>query len=573
MSQVQQTSGGSLLADRLHATGVKTIFSLAGAGHTHLLLPLEDLGVRIVSTRHESGAVGAADGYARATGEIGVAAIIAEQGLPNAVSPISTAMHAGSPLVVLATRFPDSWVEADGEVPVDHHQMISGVCKWVRTVPSADKLIEYFDTACRIATAGRPGPVVLVIPQNFLMAPCHPSIVELPHVPNPPIVNATDIRKIADMIVAANHPVVLMDSGAVPKKGEEAKVYAALNKFNKDFDVPIFTYGQARGLIPEDNESVLPWPFGQLVLPEIDLLIVVGTRLNMWFGFGRAPRFPENMKTVQIDIEAETIHRNNQVTFGAVGDPATAIQDLALELNDRGFSAGSLRWLDGALAERKALVEERKSGNNKEIHALELIQQVEKNRPKDGIFVGDGADILNWSQALVRIARPRGYLDHHPLGSMGVCLPMALGAAAAERDIATAQNRAPKRTTLLTGDGSLGFYIAELDTIAREGLLLTIIVGNDAQWGTEVHGQRLMTKRTVSTVLDWVDYAKVAQGFGLEAHTVNTRDELNGAIEQAYTDTGPKLVNVRIDPAAGMELKINPQLTFLIFSDLAPPNR
>lgn len=566
-------SAGSILADRIHSKGVKSIFSLAGAGHTHLLLPLEKLGIRIVSTRHESGAVGAADGYARTTGGIGVAAIIAEQGLPNAVTPISTAMHAGSPVVVLATRFPNSWVEAAGEVPVDHHAMVSGLCKWVRTVPSANQLCEYFDAACRIATSGLPGPVVLVIPQNYLAETCTTNLPKMPAaLPIPPKVSADAIAKIAEMVEAAERPALLIDSGAVPVSTHNRGIQTALTRLNQKFGLPIFDYGTARGLIPENTSTILPWPYGQIALPETDLLVVIGARLNMWFGFGRAPRFADTMKVVQIDIEAEAIGRNGPVSFGAVGAPDTAVSDLADALEHRGYQSGDVSWLRRALANRENLIEARRTNDQNAIHALELVDQIESHRPKMGVFVGDGADILNWSQALIRIARPRGYMDHHPLGSMGIGLPLALGAAAAERDLAGAEGRAPQRTTLLTGDGSIGFYIAELDTIAREQLPLTIIVGNDSQWGTEVHGQRLMTKQTVSTELELVDYAKVAQGFGFSAQTVDDRRNLKPAMAEAYSGEGPQLVDVRIDRDAGMELKTNPGLSFLIFSDLAPPD-
>lgn len=144
-------------------------------------------------------------------------------------------------------------------------------------------------------------------------------------------------------------------------------------------------------------------------------------------------------------------------------------------------------------------------------------------------------------------------------------------AAAAERDPALTEGREPARTTLLTGDGSIGFYIAELDTIAREELPLTIIVGNDGQWGTEVHGQRLMTGRTVNTKIGVGNYADIAAGMGLRGYTVDDASALEPALRNAYEGDGPSLVDIRIDPEAGAALKTNPLLSFLIFSDLAPP--
>lgn len=570
---METETAGAQLAKRVAACGVETVFSLAGAGHTHFLLPLREIGVRIVGTRHETGAVGAADGYARATGGLGVAAIIAEQGLPNAVAPISTAFHHGTPMVVLMTRFPDSWVEAAGEYAVDHHALIKPICKWVRTVPSSDKLVEYFDTATRIARSGRPGPVVLVIPQDFLAQPAVSEVIRAtPSVPFPAAPNQELLKQAVALISDAKRPAILVDSGLLDQDTGGAEAGAALQSLNTEMGFPVFEYGSARGVIPENQGSVLPWPFAQTALKEIDLLIVAGARLNMWYGFGRKPRFPDGMKVIQFDTEAAEIGRNQAVTLGSASDPAASLAELAKLLQQGQATSHSADWLQEALAARHAAIEPLASRGEDKIHALELIKALEHHRPKDGIFVADGADILNWSYALVRIARVRGYMDHHPLGSMGMSLPLALGAAAAERDLAAREGRPPVRTTLLTGDGSIGFYLAEMDTIVREKLPLTIVVGNDGQWGTEVHGQRLMTGQTVNTELGVGDYGQIARGFGMHGLTVDHASDLDTALSRAFGTEGPALVDIRIDPAAGSALKTDPNLSFLIFSDLAPPS-
>jgi acetolactate synthase I/II/III large subunit len=562
----ETVKGGRLLAEQLAAAGVETIFSLAGAGHTHLLIALEDLGVRIIGTRHETGAVGAADGYARASGKVGVAAIIAEQGLPNAITPIQTAFLYGSPVVVLVTRFPQSWLESAGEIPVDHHALLAPITKWTRTVPAADKLGEYLEAALRISQSGRPGPVVLVMPQDYLAA----QVPETPRraAPEPPLPAAASEEAIAELrmlLTTAERPAILVDAGLMdPSAGQALESLNALG-------VPVFGYGGARGALTEaDDTGVLPWPFAQFALSSCDLLIVAGSRLNMWFGFGRAPRFPEGLRVAQIDTVAEAIGRNRAVTLGIVADPGIALGQLADVMAASGRQAWSRDWIDAALAPRREAIVAEKS---EAIHALTLVQLLQMRRPQHGVFVGDGADILNWSHAAIRIARPRGYMDHHPMGSMGIGLPLALGAAAAEQDLARAEDRDVVPVTLLTGDGALGFYIAELDTVAREQLPLKVVIGNDAQWGTEYHGQKLITGRFVNTQLVETDYAVVAAGFGLGSASVTDEGDLPGALDTLFASSGPALLDVRIDPDAGARLKTDPRLSFLIFSDLAPPAR
>ncbi|MET0192894.1 MAG: thiamine pyrophosphate-binding protein, partial [Hyphomicrobiaceae bacterium] len=318
-------TGGALLADTLMACDVGTVFALGGAGHTHFLIPLEERGVRIVGTRHESGAVGAADGYARATGGIGVAAIIAEQGLSNAMTAIQCAYMYGSPVVVLVTRWIDGWVEPASEVPVDLHASLLPITKWVRTVPSAAKLGEYMRTALRIAQSGRPGPVVLTVPQDMMAAAMPAST--LPSVPaasQPASASAQGVAAMIEMLKAAKTPAVLVDSGC--RGAQAGPALQALNAAG----LPVFGYGGARGLLAEDDAAhVLPWPVAQVALPACDVLVVAGAQLNMWFGFGRAPRFPDGMKVVQIDACGEEIGRNRPVDLGIVADPATALHQLA----------------------------------------------------------------------------------------------------------------------------------------------------------------------------------------------------------------------------------------------------
>lgn len=558
----ESMKGGRLLAEQLVEAGVETLFSLAGAGHTHLLLELEALGVRIIGTRHETGAVGAADGYARASGRIGVAAIIAEQGLPNAITAIQTAFHYGSPVLILVTRFAQAWLEAAGEVPVDHHALLAPITKWARTVPTTEKLGEYLEAGLRIAQAGRPGPVVLVMPQDFLAAPVSVSARRpAPTTPLPAAASTEGIEALRKMLESAERPAILVDAGVRPVAGE---ALASLNALG----LPVFGYGGARGALAEaDKEGVLPWPFAQFALPACDLLIVAGARLNIWFGFGRAPRFPETLKVAQIDAEPEAIGRNSAVALGIAADPATALRQLADALTAFDRSAWSKDWLHDALAPRRAAIAQESSPG---IHPLAVVGALQASRPKHGAFVADGADILNWSHATIRVERERGYMDHHPLGSMGTGLPLALGAAAAEEDIARAEGRPSVPVTLLTGDGALGFYIAELDTVARSQLPLKIVIGNDAQWGTEYHGQKAATGRFVNTRLADVDYAMVATGFRLSGTCVRDKADLPDAMGALFASSAPALLDVHIDPQAGAALKRDPRLSFLVFSDLAP---
>jgi acetolactate synthase-1/2/3 large subunit len=203
------------------------------------------------------------------------------------------------------------------------------------------------------------------------------------------------------------------------------------------------------------------------------------------------------------------------------------------------------------------------------VHPLVLGREIARLLPENAIIVGDGADVQNWMYGALRVRRAPGFLDHYPMGAMGVGTPLAVGAAAAARELSV-QRRGPLRPVLLTtGDGSFGFYPAELHAAAQAGLKLVCVVGNDGAWGTELHGQVKAIRRTINTELGYARYDLVGQGFGCHGEFVQTPAELRPALERAFAQNGPSVVNVIIDRAAGAQLKTEPLAQMIMFDDLA----
>jgi acetolactate synthase-1/2/3 large subunit len=187
--------------------------------------------------------------------------------------------------------------------------------------------------------------------------------------------------------------------------------------------------------------------------------------------------------------------------------------------------------------------------------------------PEDAIMVGDGADVQNWMYGALRIRRAPGFLDHYPLGGMGIGTPLAVGAAAAARELAAGGT--PRRVVLVTGDGSFGFYPAELHAAARAGLPLVVVICNDAAWGTEKHGQRQAIGRTVNTELGALPYEHLGIAFGGTGIRVERLAELGPALDAAFAATTPCVVNVLMDREAGAALKTEPHARLILFDDLA----
>ncbi|QYE33934.1 thiamine pyrophosphate-binding protein [Polymorphobacter sp. PAMC 29334] len=551
-----------LLARSILATGTATVFALAGATHAPLLMALEDGGATIIGGRHESGTVGAADGYARRTGRIGIALIVAEQGLQNALTAIMTAAQANSPIVVIATRFPDSWIEPAISYAVDRHELTAPAIKFSRTVPSADRLAEYFAAACKAATEGVPGPSLLVLPMDMMTQDVADVIASPPVAMPLPPARIEQIAEAVAMIAAADRPIVVVDGGAARgDAGAGLRALAALG-------VPVLGNALGRGLVPEVAPTGYPWPYAQRAAAQADVVIIVGAEMSMWFGYGKAPRFATDARFIHIDDNARAIGRNIPVELPIVahiGDTVTAIADTLAADGYRGDPS----WLTHALAERAARVDSFVDRAEPAIHQIEIGAALDAALPEDRLLVGDGADILNFTFARLRLHQPRSYADHLPLGAMGMGFPLAVGMAAGEADLARDRGGEPAPTVLVSGDGAIGFFLAELDTIRRAALHLIVVVSNDSKWGTEYHGQQLAYGRTTNTELGASDYAAIARAFGCAGESVSDRPALKAAIIAAVARPGPTLIDVQVDPMGGAVRKVDPLLGMILFEDIA----
>ncbi|MBH0114470.1 thiamine pyrophosphate-binding protein [Novosphingobium sp. YJ-S2-02] len=556
-----RTIGADALAEFLLAQDIRTVFSLAGASFTYLLRALEQRGIAVIPTRHESATVAAADGYARVTGKLGVALIIADQGVPNAIGGLTSAFYASSPVMVLAARLPLAWEEAEGEVDHDANQLVRPVTKWARNVPDASRLLEYCQAAAKRALYGRPGPVVLSFEQDILadeLAGDGPAAQPLPAECKPALATST-CAALDALLAGAQRPLIVAGSEAT-RDGAGPALRALAER-----GIPVLGNGLGRGLVPEDRIRGFSWPYAQIAACKADLVLFLGARTTRRVGFGLPPRLAPDARVVQIDSSAEFLHRNRIADLAAQADIAQAASQIEA-LCAQGNRQWSGQWLNEALEERRTALGALAARDAGPIHPLETVAALVRHTPEDAIVIGDGADIQNWAYGLQTIHTAPGFIEHYPLGSMGIGLPMALGAAAAAREMA---GEGPARpVVMLTGDGSFGFYPAELQSAAQAGLKFTVVIANDAAWGTELHGQKVVTGAAYNTALTPARYERVAQAFDLDGYHVERREDLEGAISAAMASPGTAVVNVMIDDEAGMALKRDPRVNMILFSEV-----
>jgi len=572
----QSLTGGMVVSRALARYGIRTVFSLAGASHTFLLEALQRDGFRIISNRHESGCVSAADGYARQTGRLGVALIIADQGMPNAINGIATAFHACSPVLVLVARLPESWTEAESEYDNLKHPLVGSISKWARTVPTAERLAEYVDAAAKRALTGRRGPVVLQIPQELLQAKVTDAAALIPPIPQAarPAADSAAILRAAQLLQAAKKPLLIAGAGACHGEASDA-----LRALVERCDLPIAGNGLGRGLVPEDGVRSFSWPFMQLVAHEADVVCVIGARLKQRLGYGLPPRFAANAQFIQIDIEAEELSRNRRIDVAIIANAGLACRQLLGALDSvatrTGDTVGRAAWVRDALQARFQYLDKLADSkiSTDVIHPLVLGRAIARHVDAAAIVIGDGADIQNWMYATLPVRQAPGFLDHYPMGAMGVGTPLAVGAAAAAREIAEQTGTQPRQIVMTTGDGAFGFYPAELHAAAQAGLKITCIIGNDGAWGTELHAQTQAIGRSVNTELGFPPYEKVAQGFGCAGLQVSSPAKLEAVLDAAFAHDGTCVVNVIIDRNTGVAIKTEPLAKMILFDDLASGSR
>ncbi|MBM3502910.1 MAG: thiamine pyrophosphate-binding protein [Alphaproteobacteria bacterium] len=561
-----QLTGGMVISRTLQKLGINTVFSLAGASHTHSLDALDRDGFKIISGRHETATVAAADGFARVTGKLGVALIISDQGVPNAVSGVLTAYEACSPVLVIVARLSTASIEPQSQVDHDAQALLRPISKWTRTVHAPERLREYVEVAARHAMSGRPGPVVLQVPQEFLSAAVEvANELDLPLTATPkPQANPHAVTAAAELLMGAKRPLVIAGGGAM-----FANAGAALRALSSEFGIPVMGNALGRGLVPEDDDLSWSWPLAQPAAREADVVLWVGSRMTQRLGYGMAPRFSTDARMIQIDVLGEEIGRNRPIDVPIVADAAVATAAIVAELKRRkAKTKPAPKWIKDALKERLTFIDSIGRGDKGPIHPYRLARELMKRMPADAIYVGDGADIQNWMHAILRIRHERGFMDHYPLGSMGIGTPLALGAAAGAREIAEEQGEKPRPVVHVTGDGAFGFYPSEYNGAVLAGLKITTFISNDGAWGTEKHGQMKVIERPVNTTFGDVRYDLIGKAFGCHAEQVTKPKDVGPAIERAFKSDKPAVVDVVTDPMAGKLRKDDPRVMTIAFSDL-----
>jgi acetolactate synthase-1/2/3 large subunit len=516
-------------------SGIDTIFTLVGDHLNEVLAAAARAGIRIVDLRHESAVTHAADAWARIHRRPALALVTGGPGHTNALTGIATAHLAGSPLVAVSGSRPRAMAGRGAFQDIGQVAMAEPVAKWAAEPPSARDIAPYVERAFRVADAGRKGAVHLTIPVDLFSQECGepPRFAPADPPPSVPLVSPAiePLRK-------ARRPVAIAGSGVWWARAEES-----LRRFVERTNIPVYTITMARGAISDDHPLAMGYAdpalnhAAQTAFREADLFLVIGKRIDYRLAMGGPRLFPADAKFIQIDIH-ELERLNRKLDLGIRADARAALDALTDAAGPTPWPATP--WLDRVRELRdewRASLAAHEAG--RPMHPAAFFHALRDALPRDVLYSWDGGDFAHWGRAILPATQPGGWLRLGPLGTIGSSLPNALALQLAH----------PGRpVTAITGDGALGFYIAEMDSLVRHRLPVVIVVGNDAGWGLERELQSFATggAETVACELRDTRYDVVMQGFGGAGETIERVEEVRPGVERAFASGVPYCLNVKI---------------------------
>jgi acetolactate synthase I/II/III large subunit len=527
--------GGRIVARALKAEGVTHLFTLCGGHIANIYDGCLDEGIRVVDVRHEQTAGHAADGWARVTGKPGVCAVTAGPGVTDVVTAVANAQRAGIPMIVLGGAGPIAYKHMGSLQDMDHVELMRPITKWSATVTEVRRLEEYVTTAFRIATTGVPGPVFLEMPLDVLMnfatdqQLVRPTQYRTEHTPGP---SPEAVEHASKLLAAAERPIAIVGSQLKWSRNRDA-----LKSFVEHYELPTFLNGMARGALANDH----PCFFSRSrrnALKNADVVLVFGTPFDFRVDYGREGTWSKDVKIIQVDLDPEEIGRNRAVDVGIPADTGHVLAALRDSVPARKGGA----WMEKIRAE-----EDKKQQGIKTESALatdppnplRLCAELAKYVDEDTIVIGDGGDFVATAAYTLPVRWPGVWMDPGPLGTLGVGPGYAMAAKLA---------RPNSKVILVYGDGSFGLHGLELEAMARQGIKVVCVIGNDAAWTQILRGQRDMfgDARTPATKLAYTRYDLVAEAVGARGFWVEKTDQIEGALRAAFECPEPAVVNVKI---------------------------
>jgi len=531
--------GGRLVAQRLRQHGVTKLFTLSGGHLFSIYDGCRAEGIELIDVRHEQTAAFAAEGWAKVTRSVGVCALTAGPGVTNGMSALASAAANASPMLVLGGRAPQlRWGQGSLQ-EIDHVPFVAPLVKSARTATATAEIPGLVDEAMRVAIQPRSGPAFVDFPLDVVFM----EALEAAGPPAaPPPLPVPDLAPAAALLAQAERPVIMAGTGVYWGHGEDG-----LRALAEALRAPVFLNGLGRGCLAADHELYFSRA-RSVALSGADVAVVVGTPLDFRLGFGAV--FAPEAKLIVVDVaepERPFPRPVDAELYGPVGEILTGLAQSAA-----GSGPAGDEWLDGL----RAVEQEKRAGEQAELadqraplHPMRVYGELAQVLDRTAVVIGDGGDFVSYAGRVVDSYEPGCWLDPGPYGCLGSGPGYALAAKLARPD---------RQVVLLLGDGALGFSGMELDTLARHGVAVVAVVGNNGIWALEKHPMEALYGYSVAAELrPETRYDVVAEALGCRGELVSRPDELRPALERAFASGQPTLINVLTDPSVAYPRRSN----------------
>ncbi|TDH57141.1 acetolactate synthase [Mycobacterium eburneum] len=531
---------GRLVARRLKASGIDTVFTLSGGHLFSIYDGCRSEGIRLIDTRHEQTATFAAEGWSKVTRQPGVAALTAGPGVTNGMSAMAAAQQNGSPLLVLGGRAPAGRWGMGSLQEIDHVPFVAPLTRFAATAASAEQAGRCVDDALRATVTAPTGVSFVDFPMDhvFGAAVDDDAVGALSDLPAPAPPDGTAVQRAADLLATAQRPVIMAGTNVWWGHAE-----AALRALAEQRRIPVLMNGMARGAVPADDALAFSRARGK-ALKEADVALVVGVPMDFRLGFGAV--FGQQTQLIVVDRAQPARDHPRPVAAELYGDLTAILSALAGAGPDHRGWIDELRAAEAAAraAERAELADERSP-----LHPMRVYAELAPLLDRDAIIVIDGGDFGSYAGRMIDSYVPGAWLDSGPFGCLGSGPGYALAAKLARPD---------RQVVLLQGDGAFGFSGMEWDTLARHHVPVVSVIGNNGIWALEKHPmEALYGYSVVAELRPETRYDAVVAALGGHGELVARPAELRPALERAFASGLPAVVNTLTDPAVAYPRRSN----------------
>ena len=528
-------SGSDILVKTLIEQGCDTVFGYPGGQILNVydsLYTHQDQ-LNHILTAHEQGAVHAADGYARATGKVGVVISTSGPGATNLVTGIATAYLDSIPMVAICGNVPTTQIGSDSFQEIDITGVTLPITKHNYFVGRVEDLADTIREAFVLAKSGRPGPVLIDVPKDVQIAECEYEPISPVQKEEPYAAKDIRIEEAAKIINSSKRPFIYFGGGLITADAQDEMLELA-----EKIDAPLGCSLMGLSAIPTDHPRFLGMQgmhghyASSMAMHNADVIVSLGVRFNDRVT-GNRQKFATGAKIIHIDIDGSELSKTVNVVCGLRGDVKLTLRKLLPLVNEN----KKPEWTEKVNAFRKE--EESYLDNREGLTPRRAILTLNRHLSENTAVATDVGQHQMWSAQNLSFKTPRRFLSSGGLGTMGFGLGAAIGAAFGTKE----------RSVLITGDGSFGMNLNELATAVRYNIPIVVLIMNNGVLGMVRQWQTLFyNKHYSNTVLNRkTDFVAFAKAFGADGEAVTTPEELDSALGRAFGTDGPYIIDCKID--------------------------